>query len=102
MVALAGIGIKIMKKKLRQGDLIKAYWRDTFSESGRWEEKEIKRTIIEDIKNIETIGFFVGQFNNLLVIAMSYEKSKGFNPWGFWKGIPLGTIVKIKKLKEIK
>ena len=85
---------------LKKGDLIKVYWRDTFSQSGWWKEDEIKKTIVENIKNIETIGHFVMKYRGLLVVAQSKEPSKDFNPWGFWKAIPLGTITKICLLKQ--
>lgn len=91
-----------MIKKLQQGELIKVHWRDTFSMSGWWTEKEIKDKIFKDIKEIESIGYFVRKYRSLLVIAMSQELSKEFNPWGNWKGIPIGVITRIKKLKETK
>jgi len=85
---------------MKKGDLIKIYWRDVFSFGGWWEEEEIKKKIDDEIKDIETIGFFVMKYKNFIVIAQSKELSSDFSTWGHWKAIPTGIIKKIMLLKE--
>jgi len=88
---------KIMK--LKKGEIYKIDWIDTFHYTGWYTEEEIVNKAKDAVMVEGTIGYFVMEENDLIVLAMSQQGNPDFAQWNGPKWIPKGCIKKIKKLK---
>ena len=84
--------------KLKKHHIYKIEWVDTYGYPGWFTEKEID----EKIKNsdaVKSVGFFVKETKDYIILCMGLEENKDFAPYNSPKWIPKGFIKKIKELK---
>jgi len=83
---------------MEQGDKIEITWIDANSESGWWNEEDIKDRLKTFIPQT-TCGYYIMDYKDWLVMAMTDMKDERYKKWGFWKAVPLKQIKKVKTLK---
>lgn len=89
--------------KLKIGDKLEIHWIDAFTQSGWWDEEEIKEKL-KDRESCPTISFGILAYwnKNWLVISLSDSNPKNNDlvRWGYWKAIPRKWVKKIKVYKK--
>lgn len=72
-------------------------WSDTFSHI-RWLNKKEIEKFTKDISGyIKTVGYYIGTFDDFIVIASSLNTNPDMNDYGTITYIPRGTIKNINK-----
>ena len=89
---------KLKTIKLHKGKKYLIEWNDTYTFGGWHDDEDIdKRTVQNHFQS--TIGYYIKQKSNWIIIAMHYNPHEGFNDYGNLCWIPTGSILKINTLK---
>ena len=89
-----------MKYNLKKNYAYEIYWHDTYSYNGWYNLSEIIK--LSNPKMTETIGYFIYENKNYIVLCTSIEHEKDFKPYRDPIWIPKGFIVYIKKITRRK
>lgn len=84
-------------KKLIKNVPYEIEWVDTYGYSGWFTEKELDEKTGKSCNF--TVGYFVKETKDYLIITMGRETSEDFAPYNTPKWIPKGFIKSIRKLR---
>jgi len=87
-----------MKKDKRIGKKFEITWIDANSESGWWDDENIRERLKSFIPQT-TVGYFVMVYKGWIVFAMTDMHDDRYKKWGFWKAIPIRQVIKMRELK---
>lgn len=86
---------------MKKGKIYLIKWSDTFTtkENGWNDDIDIKERVKKFKTYISSIGFYVGTFDDYIVLAMNFNTNMDMKPYSALTHIPKGTIGLIKLIK---